>query len=96
TLLLLGEIGPKTIAVKFPRVIARAVSYPLNIFHIAITPIRWVIMIVSVGFTKLFGADAEYKQHDSFSTEELKILVGIGNEEGVLNEVENRLVNSFY
>jgi len=96
TLLLLGEIGPKTIAVKFPRVIARAVSYPLNIFHIAITPIRWVLLIISIGFTKLFGADADYKQHDSFSTEELKILVGIGNEEGVLNEVENRLVNSFY
>ena len=53
-------------------------------------------MIVSVGFTKLFGADVEYEQHNSFSTEELKILVGISNEEGVLNEVENKLVSSFY
>jgi len=96
TLLLLGEIGPKTIAVKYPRVIARAVSYPLNIFHILITPIRWVLMIISLGFTKLFVADLEYQQQNSFSTDELKILVGLGNEEGVLNELENKLVSSFY
>ena len=96
TLLLLGEIGPKTVAVKFPRVVARAISYPLHIFHILITPIRWVLMIVSIGFTKLFVDDVSYQQHDNFSTDELKILVGIGNEEGVLNEIENKLVSSFY
>ena len=96
TLLLLGEIGPKTIAVKFPRVIARAVSFPLNIFHIFITPIRWVLMVISTGFTKLFVSDMDYHQHNSFTTDELKVLVGIGNEEGVLNELENKLVSSFY
>jgi len=95
-LLLFGEIGPKTIAVKFPRIAAKAVSHPLNIFHILITPIRWVLMIISIGFTKLFVDDLNYQQHNSFSTDELKILVGIGNEEGVLNELENKLVSSFY
>ena len=96
TLLLLGEIGPKTIAVKFPRVIAKAVSYPLNLFHLLITPIRWVLMILSIGFTKLFGGKVGYEEHTGFSTDELRILVGIGNEEGLLNEVENNLVSRFY
>ena len=96
TLLLLGEIGPKTIAVKFPRIIAKAVSYPLHLFHLLITPVRWIIMVVSIGFTKLFGGKVGYEEHNGFSADELRILVGIGNEEGVLNEVENSLVSRFY
>ncbi len=96
TLLLVGEIGPKTIAVKFPRAIAKAVAYPLHIFHTLITPVRWVITVLSIGFTKLLGGKIEYKEHGGFSTDELKILLGISNEEGLLNEVENNLVSSFY
>ncbi|MGI9534714.1 MAG: CNNM domain-containing protein, partial [Thermodesulfobacteriota bacterium] len=96
TLLLLGEIGPKTIAVKFPRIIAKAISYPLHLFHLLITPIRWVLMILSIGFTKLFGGNVGFEEHNGFTTDELRILVGIGNEEGVLNEVERNLVNKFF
>ena len=96
TLLLLGEIGPKTIAVKFPRVIAKAIASPLHIFHVLITPIRWVLMVLSIGFTKLFGGNVEYEQHSGFSSDELRILVGMGSEEGVLNEVEKELVGRFY
>jgi len=96
TLLLLGEIGPKTIAVKFPRIIAKAVSYPLHLFHLLITPIRWILMIVSIGFTKILGGNVGYEEHKGFSTDELRILVGIGNEEGVLNEVERNLVSRFF
>ena len=33
TLLLLGEIGPKTLGVKYPKSIATAVSYPMYYFH---------------------------------------------------------------
>lgn len=96
TLLLLGEIGPKTIAVKFPRVIARAVALPLHVFHVLIAPIRWVLMILSIGFTKLLGGNVEYEQHTDFSSDELRILVGMGSEEGVLNEVEKELIGRFY
>lgn len=96
TLLLLGEIGPKTVAVKFPRVVAKTVSYPLHLFHIFITPIRWVLMVLSIGFTKLFGGDVQYEQHKGFTTDELRILVGMGSEEGILNEIESKLVESFY
>ena len=96
TLLLLGEIGPKTIAVKFPRILAKVVSYPLHLFHLLITPIRWVLMILSIGFTKILGGKVGYQEHKGFSTDELRILVGIGNEEGVLNEVERNLVSRFF
>lgn len=97
TLLLLGEIGPKTVAVKFPRVIGKAIATPLYLFHMAIAPIRWVLMFLSIGFTKIFGVDSNrYEQHKAFTTEELEILVGLGSEEGVLNEVEKNLAERFF
>lgn len=97
SLLLLGEIGPKTVAVKFPRVIGKLVATPLYIFHVLITPIRWILMVLSIGFTKIFGADVdEYEHHQGFTVEELEILVGMGGEEGVLNEVEKNLAERFF
>ncbi|HWP91021.1 MAG TPA: hemolysin family protein [Thermodesulfobacteriota bacterium] len=96
SLLLLGEIGPKTIGVKYSRVISGIVSYPLNLFHTLITPLRWVIMVLSIGFTWLFGGKAEYEHAEGFNTDELRVLVGIGSEEGVVTEIERKLVSSLF
>ncbi len=96
SLLLLGEIGPKTIAVKFPRVFAKSLARPLYIFHVVITPIRWVLMVLSIGFTKLFRADLQYEQQTGFTNEELKILLNVGGEEGVLKPMERKLVGKFF
>ncbi|NIT13110.1 MAG: DUF21 domain-containing protein [Candidatus Dadabacteria bacterium] len=96
SLLLLGEIGPKTLGVKYPRLLASVISYPLNLFHIAITPIRWVIMILSIGFTKLLGGDIKYEPKKGYSVDEVKALVGLGSDEGIITEIENRLVDNLF
>lgn len=96
SLLLLGEIGPKTLGVKYPRLLASIISYPLNIFHIAITPIRWVIMILSIGFTRLFGGNIQYEHKKGYSIDEVKALVGLGSDEGIITDIENRLVDNLF
>lgn len=96
SLLLLGEIGPKTLGVKYPRVIATAISYPLHMFHVLITPIRWVLMVLSIGFTRVLGGKVEPEHSEKFSAEEVKALVGIGSEEGVITEIEKKLVGSLF
>ncbi len=96
SLLLLGEIGPKTLGVKYPRIFARVVSYPLHFFHVLITPIRWVIMVLSGGFTRILGGKIEYEQTAKLSAEEVKALVGIGSEEGVITDIEKKLVGSLF
>lgn len=96
SLLLLGEIGPKTLGVKYPRLLASIISYPLNLFHIAITPIRWVIMILSVGFTKILGGDIQYEHKKGYSIDEVKALVGLGSDEGIITDIENRLVENLF
>ena len=96
TLLLLGEIGPKTLGVKYPRIIATAVSYPLYYFHILITPFRWVLIVLSIGFTRILGGKIEYEQRKEFTPEEVKVLVGMGSEEGVITDIEKKLVGSLF
>ncbi len=96
SLLLLGEVGPKTLGVKYPRVIAKAIAYPLHIFHIVITPIRWVLLIISLGFTRLLGGKIEYEHAKEFTPEEVKVLVGMGSEEGVITEIEKKLVGGLF
>jgi len=96
SLLLLGEIGPKTIGVKYPRLLSRVVSYPLHLFHTLITPIRWIIMALSIGFTWLLGGKVEYKHQTGFSSDEVKALVGLGSEEGVVTDIEKKLVASLF
>ena len=96
SLLLLGEIGPKTLGVKYPRVIAAAISYPLHLFHVLITPIRWVLMVLSIGFTRVLGGKIEPEHSGKFSPEEVKTLVGIGSEEGVITDIEKKLVGGLF
>lgn len=96
SLLLLGEIGPKTIGVKYPRLLSGIVSYPLNLFHTLITPIRWIIMFLSIGFTWLLAGKIEYKHETGFSSDEVKALVGLGSEEGVVTDIEKKLVASLF
>jgi putative hemolysin len=96
SLLLLGEIGPKTLGVKYPRIIAGIISYPLNFFHVLITPIRWVLVILSIGFTRVLGGKIEYEQSKEFTPEEVKVLVGLGSEEGVITDIEKKLVSNLF
>ena len=96
SLLLLGEIGPKTLGVKYPRVISRLIAYPLHFFYTVIAPVRWVLMILSMGFTRLFGGKMEYQHTNGFTTDEVKALVDIGSEEGVITDEEMNLVASLF
>jgi CBS domain containing-hemolysin-like protein len=65
SLLLLGEIGPKTLGVKYPRIIA-IISYPLHLFHLLITPLRWVRDTV-YRVTRILGGKIEYEHSKEFT-----------------------------
>jgi len=97
SLLLIGEIGPKTIGVKYPRQVARIVTYPLNLYHTLITPLRLVVMALSIGITWLFGGGKiEQESTDVFSPEEMKALLGLGSQEGVVTDIEMKLVGNLF
>jgi putative hemolysin len=97
SLLLIGEIGPKIIGVKFPRLIASLIAYPLNLYHLFITPLRWIVMGLSIGITWLLGGGGiEHESKEGFTEDEIRALLGLGAEEGVVTDIERKLVSSLF
>lgn len=97
TLLLLGEIGPKTIGVRYPRTVSRIVSFPLYYLHMLITPARLVIMVISIAIARLLGVRIEQAQAlDARTKQDLMALVGLGGEHGVVTEIEKNLVANLF
>ena len=52
-LLLIGEITPKTLAIRNNVAVATFESKPIDLFAKAITPIRWTVRNISEWFTTL-------------------------------------------
>ena len=84
--LIFGEITPKTISANNPEKASLVVAKPIKFFVTILTPIVWIFNIITKVIFKLFGVDD--KGVKPFITEEeLKTMVNVGHEEGVL-EIE--------
>ena len=85
TLLLLGEIIPKTIAVRFPIGTAMLFTRPLRIVELALLPLvvvlQWASRIADIG-KRDEGADS------SITEAELRTLIDIGEAEGEFDPSE--------
>ncbi len=97
TLLLLGEIGPKTLGVRRPRLASRLVAVPLSYFHTAVTPVRWLLMIVSVAIARLLGVRLTVaRPPEPAGDEEIHSIVSLGSEQGVVTPTERHIVNGLF
>lgn len=94
-LLLVGDIIPKTIAVKYPERIALSNSYPLHLFSIAITPVRHVLNSAAKVFIGLFVKDPTKQPLDSVTIDEgiFRSMVDIGSREGTIEPDERDLIH---
>ncbi len=97
-LLVFGETVPKTLAVRFPVAVAKAVALPLNLFHRLITPVRWVIIKFSNLFIHMYESDEDPYGGltQEFSDEDMEVLVMMGREEGVVNDIESHLTERLF
>lgn len=90
-LIFFGEILPKTFAVKNNQKLARAFAFPLQIFVILLAPLRWLVRLAADKILGVFVRDK--KEHsDNISQDEIKTLVKIGEEEGVLDSQERYML----
>ena len=92
-LIYFGEILPKTFAVRMNEKVSLFAALPLQFFAVVFLPIRWLVQIVSDFFSQ-FAAAPESKEHsENMSGDELKTLVKIGEEEGVLDRDERAMLH---
>ncbi|MDB8791173.1 hemolysin family protein [Romboutsia sp. 1001216sp1] len=93
--LIFGEITPKTIAANSSEKVAILVSKPIKAIIFILTPVVWVLNIVTNLIFKLFGIKT--KGNEPYITEEeLKTMVNVGHEEGVLEIEEREIINNVF
>ena len=93
--LLFGEITPKTIASNNSEKVAIFVSRPIKIIIFILRPVVWVFNLVTNVIFKLLGIkDKGNKPY--ITEEELKTMVNVSHEEGVLEIEERQIINNVF
>ena len=91
-LLVIGELVPKRLALRYPETIATVVAVPLSWFSKLSSPITHLLSISTDAVCRLFGkAEA---QEPPVTEEEIKTLVQRGTEAGVFEESEQDMVEA--
>ncbi len=87
--IVLGELVPKRIGLNMADRAARTVSIPMYVLSIIATPFVWILSKSTGLLVRLFGLQAEENQ---VTEEEIKTLIEEGTASGVVQEVEQDIV----
>ena len=93
--LIFGEITPKTIAANNSEKVAVFVSKPIKLVIFIVRPIVWIFNIITNVTFKLLGVKDKGSQ-PYITEEELKTMVNVGHEEGVLEIEEREIINNVF
>lgn len=91
TILIFGEVTPKSLAKEAPDKIAMLVVYPLTAIYYVLTPFNFVFNLISKGIKKLFHVKGKKA---TYTEEEFKMLVSDIADQGVLKEHEEEFIQN--
>ena len=94
-LLILAEIAPKTLAAKQADRIALAVAGPIATLQRVFTPLIRFLSVIATVLVRPFGANITPRA-PLVTEEQLRYLVEVGEEEGVIEEEEREMINSIF
>lgn len=91
--LIFGEISPKTMATLKAEKIALSVAPIISILMTVLTPVIIAINFLANGFLHLIGVNPNQKEA-VITEEELRTLVDVSHEEGVIEQDEKKMINN--
>ena len=95
SLMIFGEITPKSFAARYPEQSARFLVFPISFFTLIISPIRNLFLFVANLFLSLFGVKSTAKENILNESEFLN-LVEIGVSEGEVEESEKKIIENVF
>lgn len=90
--IVVGELAPKSIAIRQVERIAIWTAVPLYYFYKLMFPVIWLLNISAAQILKLFGIAQEHVEH-SYSADELKIILRASHLHEDLSKDELRILN---
>lgn len=94
-MIVVGEIVPKIFAIRNPERITLLIIKPLTFVDNAIYPLARSITNIANKIIKIFGGNPVEKISIT-TTEEIKTLIRIGAEEGVIHKDEKEMIHSIF
>ncbi len=91
--LVVGEIIPKSVAASRPDTVSRWVARPVRLLMIALRPLVGGLLALTTPVIRLLGAQ-EATAAPRYTEEELRTLIEIGQEQGVIEQEETLLLTS--
>ena len=95
TVLIFGEITPKTIATHYPEKVSLFVLRIILISTCVFKPLVHLLDKLSVLIFKIFKIDMD-NQDDQITEEAIKALVDVSHEEGVIEEDERTIIHNVF
>jgi CBS domain containing-hemolysin-like protein len=92
----IGEIVPKSIAIKYPKNISLWFSIPLIIFYKVFKPFIWILNKSANGFLRIIGIEPLTKDVMTHSEEEIRFLISEGRKTGVIDSTEHQLIEKIF
>ena len=94
--IVLGELAPKSLAIRYPESTTLIVSFPLQIFYRLFRPAIWALNATANALLRLLGISPTSASEIFHSAEELQLIVAEGAKTGVLNKTEQELISSIF
>ncbi|MFN7171086.1 MAG: hemolysin family protein, partial [Candidatus Omnitrophota bacterium] len=94
-ILILCEITPKIIATKYPESIALGFAYPVKFLINILHPLAHFFTSLSNSLIKLLGIKPK-KRSPLITEEEIRLMIELGKEEGILLEEERKLIHRIF
>ena len=94
-MLVLGELVPKRIAMRKPEKVARLSCRIITILSKIMKPIIWLLSICTNGILRLFRINP-HETDEAVSEAEIRMMVDMGNESGVIETNEKELINNIF
>ncbi len=93
-ILIIGEIIPKMIALRNPHKTALILALYIHYILILLSPFVTLLNFITHGLSRRLGISA--RAENGVTTEDIKTLVQVGEEEGVIDTVEKQMIHSIF
>jgi len=91
-----GEIIPKSVAIKYSKKVSLWLAMPLIIFYRIFKPFIWLFNESANGILRLFGIEPITKDEITHSEEEIRFLIDEGRKTGVIDSTEHQLIEKIF
>lgn len=95
TILIFGEVTPKNIATSSSEKVALKVSRPIKFFDVILKPMSFFLQAITDLLTKVLIGD-NHPSQDLVTEEDLKTIVDVSEEQGVINDQESEIINNVF